>query len=132
MEGLGNFQVAIVLKDLSEIFARSNTLFIWIDWANNVFMGIRIYFFISKREFPVSDTISCLEVYVKELINVDPEGNLDGLFLPRSPNISLAKSILGSNWGSMKVQGGSLVHIIAQIYPKSCYQSLKGPRKCEM
>ena len=32
----------------------------------------------------------------------------------------------------MRVQGDPLVHIIVPGYPKSCYQSLKGPRKCKM
>ena len=33
---------------------------------------------------------------------------------------------------SMKVQEGPLVHVIVPGYPKSCYRSLKGPRKCIM
>ena len=50
------------------------------------------------------------------------EGPWRGFYRQGSPKISLA----GSIWGSMKVQEGSLVHIIVLGYPKSCYQLLKG------
>ena len=36
----------------------------------------------------------------------------------------------GAFGGFMKVQEGPLVHIIVPGYPKSFYESLKGPRRC--
>ena len=40
--------------------------------------------------------------------------------------------VAGSISRSVKVQKGPLAHVIVLGYPKSCHQSLKGPRKCIM
>ena len=65
----------------------------------------------------------CLEVYLKNIINMDLEGTLD-FFLQDSPKNSLPGFISGSIWGSMKVQEGPLFHITVPGYPKSCYQKM--------
>ena len=84
-----------------------------IRWANCPQQIKKLFF--SATEYPyccIITFVCCLEVYLKKLIYFDPGGNLDGCLSSRVPKISLAGSISGSIWGSMKVQEDSLVQSI--------------------
>ena len=76
--------------------------------------------------------VHCLETYLRKFISSAMMGHCRVLFYHGSPEVSIAWYILGSIWGSVKVQEGPLSLGRVGQWPNKWSNMVRGARECKI